>query len=117
MQETLRKAFSDDVLNAFFLPMIEEEEDHPTFTHPDNWKDLSTLEKAELLVISNQIKIFSVADFCSHFFKETSSPSKKVQEMLNKDSRLDINNATEERPAIDTVIEEIKRTTSRNNKH
>ena len=43
VQETLRKAFSDDVLNAVFLPMIEAEEENPTFTHPDNWQDLTCL--------------------------------------------------------------------------
>ena len=60
---------------------------------------------------------FSVADFCSHFFKEASSSSKKVQTELNKDSRLDINASIEERPPIDTVLEEIIRTRTRHNKH
>ena len=97
--------------------MIEAEDDHETFPHPHNWTELSTEVKAELLVISNQLKIISVADFSSHFFKETSSLSKRVEKELNKDSRLDINNPTETRPPIDTVLEEIKRTRSKHNKH
>ena len=117
MEETLKKAFSDDVLNAVFLPMIEAEDQEETFPHPDNWRELSTYEKAELLVIANQLKIISVADFSSHFFKEVASLSKKVQDALNKDSRLDINNPTEARPDIESVLEEIKRTRTRHNKH
>ena len=36
VEETLKKAFSDDVLNAVFLPMIEAEDQEETFPHPDN---------------------------------------------------------------------------------
>ena len=87
--------------------MIEDEDDKPTFQHPPNWNKLTVKEKAELLVIANQLKIISVADFSSHYFKEISSLSNFVEETLNKDSRLDINNPTEERPALEQVLEEI----------
>ena len=117
VEETLMKAFSDDVLSPAFLSMVEEKDIKETFQHPPNWKELSTQEKADLLVIANQIKIISVADFSSHYFKEVSSLSRKVEETLNKDSRLDINNPTESRPPIDKVLEEIQRTRSRQNKH
>ena len=33
-EETLEKAFSDDVMNPVFLPMVEAEEKKPTFSHP-----------------------------------------------------------------------------------
>ena len=101
VEEILEKAFSDDVLNPAFLPMVEEEDEKPTFQHPPNWNEITTEEKAELLVIANQLKIISVADFSSHYFKEISSLSNFVEETLNKDSRLDINNPTEERPALE----------------
>merc|ERR1712215_45757 len=84
--EILEKAFSDDVLNPVFLPMIEEEDKKPTFPHPDNWDDLTLKEKGDIMVIVLQIKIICVADFSSHYFKEISSLSKLVEELLNKDT-------------------------------
>merc|ERR1711867_247876 len=115
--EILEKAFSDDVLNPIYLSMIEEEDKNPTFPHPDNWNDLTLEEKGDLMVIALQIKIICVADFSSHYFKEISSLSKSVEDTLNKDTRLDINKPTETRPALDKVLEEIKRTRTRQNKH
>ena len=44
-------------------------------------------------------------------------PYKRVEKELNKDSRLDINNPTENRPPMDNVLEEIQRTRSKHNKH
>ena len=38
--DTLEKAFSDDVLNPVFLPMVESEDTIPTFSHPHNWNNL-----------------------------------------------------------------------------
>merc|ERR1711962_1231259 len=115
--EILEKAFSDDVLNVIFLPMIEEEDKNPTFPHPDNWNELTLQEKADIMVIVLQIKIICVADFNSHYFKEISSLSKSVEEILNKDTRLDINKPAEKRPDLDKVLEEIKRTRTKNNGH
>merc|ERR1712112_529606 len=115
--EILEKAFSDDVLNPIFLPMIDEENKKPTFPHPDNWNDLTLEEKGDLMVIVLQIKIICVADFSSHYFKEISSLSKSVEDILNKDTRLDIKKPTETRPALDKVLDEIKRTRSKQNRH
>merc|ERR1712240_532583 len=115
--EILQKAFSDDVLNPIFLPMIEEEDKKPTFPDPDNWNDLTLEEKGDLMVIVLQIKIICVADFSSHYFKEISSLSKLVEDLLNKDTRLDINKPTEKRPALDRVLNEIKKTRTKQNRH
>merc|ERR1711895_187092 len=110
--ETLEKAYSDDVLNPIFLTMIEEEDRNPTFKHPDNWSTLTIEEKGDIMAIVLQIKIISVADFRSHYFKEVSSLSKSVEDQLNKDTRLDINKVTEQRPELDKVLKEIARTRS-----
>merc|ERR1711973_412670 len=115
--ETLEKAYSDDVLNPIFLTMIEEEDRNPTFKHPDNLSTLTVEEKGDIMAIVLQLKIISVADFSSHYFKEVSSLSKSVEENLNKDTRLDINKATEQRPELEKVLQEIARNRSRNNKH
>merc|ERR1711955_38490 len=115
--EILEKAYSDDVVNPIFLPMIEEEDRKPTFQHPDNWDKLTIEEKGDIIAIVLQIKIICVADFSSHYFKEISSLSKSVEELLNKDTRLDINKPTEKRPALDKVLNEITRTRSKHNKH
>merc|ERR1712208_124028 len=115
--EILEKAFSDDVLNTVFLPMIEEEDKNPTFPHPENWNELTLQEKADIMVIVLQIKIICVVDFNSHYFKEISSLSKSVEETLNKDTRLDINKPAENRPDLDKVLKEIQRTRTKNNGH
>ena len=115
--DILEKAFSDDVLNPIFLPMIEEEDKNPTFPHPRNWDKLTLEEKGNLMVIDIQIKIISVADFSSHYFKEISSLSKFVEDTLNKDTRLDINKPTEPRPPLEKVLKEIRRTRTRQNRH
>merc|ERR1711996_132247 len=97
--------------------MIEEEDRKPTFKHPDNWDKLTIEEKGDIIAIVLQIKIICVADFSSHYFKEISSLSKSVEELLNKDTRLDINKPTEKRPALDKVLNKITRTRSKHNKH
>ena len=71
------------MLNPVFLPMVEHEDKNPTFPHPDNWSQLTTEEKAVEIVIRNQLKIISAADFSSHYFKEISSLSKHVEDTLN----------------------------------
>merc|ERR1712082_471942 len=45
--DILEKVFSDDVLNPIFLSMIEEEDENPTFPHPENWNELTLEEKGD----------------------------------------------------------------------
>ena len=89
-EDYLERAFSNDVSVTVFLPMIEAEDNNPTFEHPPNWDSLNIQGKANLIVINNMIKLICVADFSSHYFKEVSSLSTSVEQVLNKDSRLDI---------------------------
>ena len=63
------------------------------------------------------IKLICIADFGSHYFKEVSSLSKTVEQILNNDSRLDINAPKEDRPSLDNVLQEIQKTRTRVNKH
>ena len=116
-EDYLQRAFSDDVSVTAFLPMIEAEDNTPTFDHPQNWNELSDQEKADLIVINNMIKLICIADFSSHYFKEVSSLSKTVEQVLNNDSWLDINAPKEDRPSLDNVLKEIQRTRTRVNKH
>ena len=90
-EDYLERAFSDDVSVTVFLPMIEEEDVNPKLKHPPNWNQLNLQEKVDLIVINDMIKLISVADFSSHYFREVSSLSTKIEEELNKDSRLDVN--------------------------
>ena len=75
IQDYLERASSDDVSATVILPMIEAEGSNPTFEHPPKRDSLSDLEKADLIVINNMIKLICVADFGSHYFKEVSSLS------------------------------------------
>ena len=100
-----------------FLGIVEEEESVPTFEHPPNWSQLSSQEKADLIVINNMIKLICVSDFSSHYFKEVSSLNVAIEEQLNKDSRLDINAPQEDRPDLNSVLLEIKRTRTKINQH
>ena len=90
-EDYLERAFNDDVSATVFLPIVEAEDNDPTFEHPTNWNTLGIQEKADLIVINNMVKLICVADFSSHYFKEVSSLSTLVEQFLNKDSRLDIN--------------------------
>ena len=113
----LERAFSNDVSVTAFLPMIEEEDVNPTFEHPPSWKCLNLQEKADLIVINNMIKLICVADFSSHYFKEVSSLSTKIEEQLNKDSRLDVNAPQAQAPNLKSVLQEIQRTRTKINQH
>ena len=97
--------------------MLEGEDNKPTFDHPQNWNELRDQEKADLIVITNMIKLICTADLSSHYFKEVSSLSKTVKQVLNNDSRLDINAPKEDRPSLDNVLQEIQKTRTRVNKH
>ena len=90
-EDYLERAFSDAVTVNVFLPMVEGEDTNHIFEHPPNWNQLTTQEKADLIVINNMIKLICVADFSSHYFKEGSSLSTNFEKLLNKDTRLDIN--------------------------
>ena len=63
------------------------------------------------------IKLVCVADFSSHYFKEVSSLSTFLEQVLNKDSRLDINAPNEKRPNLNIVLQEIKKKRKKVNKH
>ena len=91
-----QSTFSDDVSVTVFLPMVEEEEKVSKFEHPPNWSQLSSQDKADLIVINDMIELICVSDFSSHYFKEVSSLSTQIEHVLNKDSRLDKNAPKEE---------------------
>ena len=97
--------------------MIEEEETNHTFEHPPNWNQLTTQQKADLIVINNMIKLICVADFSSHYFKEVSSLSTDIEELLNKDTRLDVNAPQDQHPNLKIVLLEIQRTRTKINQH
>ena len=63
------------------------------------------------------VKLIYVADFSSHYFKEVSSLSTRIEEQLNKDSRLDINAPQEQRPDLKGVLQEIQRSRTKINQH
>ena len=50
IQQLLEASYSDDVLLPMFVNMIYDKKASPTFQHPDNWNELTDLEKAHLLV-------------------------------------------------------------------
>ena len=116
-EDYLERAFSDDVSVTVFLSMVEEEESVPTFEHPPNWSQLSSQEKADLIVINNMIKLICVSDFSSHYFKEVSSLNVAIEEQLNIDSRLDVNAPQEDRLDLNKVLLKNKRTRTRINQH
>ena len=84
--------------------MIQAEDTNSTFEHPPNWDSLSNQEKADLIVINNMSKLICMAYFSSHYFKEVSSQSTSIEQILNKDSRLDINTPKEKRPDLDNFL-------------
>ena len=63
------------------------------------------------------IKLIFVADISSHYFKEVSSLSTKIEEQLNKDSRLDVNAPQDQCPNLKSVQQEIQRTRTKINQH
>ena len=56
-EEYLIRAFSDDFSVTVFLPMIEEEETNHTFEHPRNWNQLSTQQKADLIIVCTSLYV------------------------------------------------------------
>ena len=63
------------------------------------------------------VKLICVADFSSHYFKEVSSLSTRIEEQLNKDSRLDVNAPQEQHPDLKGVLQEIQRSRTKINQH
>ena len=116
-EDYLERAFSDNVSVTGLSPMVEGEKSNPTFEHPPNWSHLSSQEKADLIVINDMIKLICVSYFRSHYFKEVSSLNVAIEEQLNKDSRHNINSPQEDRPHLNKVLLEIKRTRTRINQH
>ena len=51
------------------------------------------------------VKLICVADFSSHYFKEVSSLSTRIEEQLNMDSKLDVNAPQEQRPDLKSVLQ------------
>ena len=116
-EDYLERAFSDDVSVNVFLPMVKEEDTNHTFEHPPNWNQLTTQEKADLIVINNMIKLICVANFSSHYFKEVSSLSTDIEELLNKDTRLDINAPQDKCPNLNNILQDKKKNQNQNNQH
>ena len=65
------RILSDDINATAFQPIVEPEENNPNFKYPPNWKDLSKQDKANLIVISNMIKLICVADLSSHYSRKS----------------------------------------------
>ena len=63
------------------------------------------------------VKLICVADISSHYFKEVSSLSTRIEEQLNKDSRLDVNAPQEQFPDLNSVLKEIQRSRTKINQH
>ena len=62
--------------------MIYDENINPTFQHPDNWNELTDLDKAYLLVKVIFLKLLAVVDFCDFEFKEASSLFREIEDFL-----------------------------------
>ena len=67
---TLKQSYSDDILSAVFLPQLEKELIQPSFPHPPDWESLSMVEKSNLLLIANFLKMLAIIDFCNMSVKE-----------------------------------------------
>ena len=63
------------------------------------------------------VKLICVADFSSHYFEEVSSLRTRIEEKLNKDSRLDVNAPQEQRLDLKSVLQEIQRSRTKINQH
>ena len=70
IRQLLEDSYSDDVLIPVFINTVHQENTCPTFKHPENWPQLSDLEKGHLLVNVIFLKLLSVIDFCDFEFKE-----------------------------------------------
>ena len=90
--------------------MIHEENMNPTFKHPENWSQLTDLEKGHLLVKVIFLKLLSVIDFCDFEFKEVGSLFKEIEEFLNVDTRLACNKPKPRTRDIEKVKQEIMST-------
>ena len=55
--------------------------------------------------------------FTSHYLKEVSSLSTKIEEQLNKDSRLDVNAPQDQRPNLKSILQDIQRTRTKINQY
>ena len=115
---TLKRSYSDDIISAVFLPQLEKELIQPSFPHPPDWESLSMVEKLNLLLIANFLKMLAIIDFCNMSVKEIQALNEMVQNFLNQDSRLD-RNSTEpvDRPDTDKVKAEIIKEKSKVVKH
>ena len=110
IKQLLEDSYSDDVLIPVFINMIHQENMSPTFKHPENWPQLSDLEKGHLLVRVIFLKLLSVIDFCDFEFKEVGSLFKEIEEFLNVDTRLACNKPKPPTRDIEKVKQDIMST-------
>ena len=63
VMKTLDLGYSDDIMSYIYLQQIHNEDIKGIFEHPDNWKSLTRIEKSNLLLRANFLKILAVIDF------------------------------------------------------
>ena len=88
-----------------FINIINKENTCPTFKHPENWPQMSDLEKGHLLVKLIFLKLLAVVDFCDFEFKEA--------RIFNVDSKSPCNKPKPPSRNIEKVREEIMSTRQR----
>ena len=89
--------------------MLSEENENPSFSHPPNWSSMSDLDRAHLLVRHYFLKLLAMIDFSDFSLKSVQSLFADIENVLNKDVRLECNKVTKERH-LDSVREEIEMT-------
>ena len=68
------------------FPMIHNEDITTLFDHPADSNKLILIEKANMSLMANFLKILSVVDFSNMSFKEVSLLAKEVKTFLNQES-------------------------------
>ena len=102
VESMLNDSYSD-VMCPVYLSMVEKENQSPSFKHPDDWNELSDMEKAHQLVKTLFLKLLAVIDFSDMSFKEVTSLYDPIETFLNQDSRLERNKLKPPR-----FVEEVK---------
>ena len=105
-------------MTNIYLQQIHDEDINPTFEHPENWNKLTIIEKSNLLLQANILKILAVIDFSNMSFKEVASLYESVETFLNQYSQLDRNSKQKNpRPYLSAVKQEIAKDSSKFNLH
>ena len=116
--KTLKLGYSDDIMTNICLQQIQDEDINPTFVPSENWNKLTIIDKANLLLQANFLKIWAVIDFYNMSFKEVASLYESVESFSNQDCRLDKNSKqTNLRPDISAVKQEITKDSFKFNHH